>query len=79
MTQDTLNSAPQEQFEDNKNLENENNVEQSEHSPENSVQESQDSSRPDFNEMTLKDIVQYFQELLERGDQQEMYKYSDTI
>ena len=30
-------------------------------------------------EMSLKDIVQSFQELLDKGDQQEMYKYADSI
>lgn len=33
----------------------------------------------DYSEMGLKDIIQSFQEMLDRGDQQELYKYSEII
>jgi len=66
MTQDIHNSAHEEQFEENKNLENTQNTEPQ-----------KDSAN--FNEMNLKDIVQYFQDMIERGDQQEMYKYADSV
>ena len=60
------NSAQEEQFEENKNLENTQNTEPQ-----------RDSAN--FNEMNLKDIVQYFQDMIEKGDQQEMYKYADSV
>lgn len=66
MTQDMQNSAQEEQFEENKNLENTQNTEPQ-----------KDSAN--FNEMNLKDIVQYFQDMIEKGDQQEMYKYADSV
>lgn len=66
MTQDMQNSAQEEQFEENKNLENTQNTEPQ-----------RDSAN--FNEMNLKDIVQYFQDMIEKGDQQEMYKYADSV
>ncbi|MFA6770107.1 MAG: DUF349 domain-containing protein [Bacteroidales bacterium] len=66
MTQDTQNSAQEEQFKDKKNLEN---VQ--------STELKKDSAN--FNEMNLKDIVQYFQDMIERGDQQEMYKNADSV
>ena len=66
MTQDIHNSAQEEQFEENINLENTQNTEPQ-----------KDSAN--FNEMNLKDIVQYFQDMIERGDQQEMYKYADSV
>lgn len=66
MTQETHNSAQQEQFEEHKNLENTQNTELQKDSV-------------NFNEMNLKEIVQYFQDMIERGDQQEMYKYADLI
>lgn len=69
MTQETLNSAPEEQFKDDQNLENiETNI-QSNNTTE---------ARPKLEEMTLKEIVNYFQELLDSGDQQEMYKQADN-
>ncbi|MDP3453271.1 MAG: DUF349 domain-containing protein [Bacteroidales bacterium] len=66
MTQEINNSAPQEQFEEIKPLENTTNTDST---PENK----------DFSEMSLKEIVQHFQDLLERGDQHEMYKNADSI
>src|SRR5574344_2469817 len=33
----------------------------------------------DYSDMGLKDIIQSFQEMLERGDQQELYKYAEII
>ncbi len=66
MTQEINNSAPQEQFEEDKILENPTNTDST---PENR----------DFSEMSLKEIVQHFQDLLERGDQHEMYKNADSI
>lgn len=66
MTQDINNSAPQEQFEESVSLENNLNTE--------SI-----PAGKDFSEMSLKDLIQHFQDILERGDQQEMYKYADTL
>jgi hypothetical protein len=37
------------------------------------------SEYPDHSSKSLKEIVQIFQELLDRGDQQEMYKYAEGI
>ena len=34
---------------------------------------------PDYSSMGLKEIIQAFEEMLARGDQQELYKYSDVI
>lgn len=34
---------------------------------------------PDYSEMGLKDIIQAFQAMVDRGDQQELYKYSEII
>lgn len=34
---------------------------------------------PDYSSMGLKDIIREFEEMLARGDQQELYKYSDVI
>jgi Domain of Unknown Function (DUF349). len=34
---------------------------------------------PDYSSMGLKEIIQSFQEMLERGDQQELYKYAEII
>ncbi len=66
MTQEINNSAPQEQFEEAKPLENPMNTDST-------------HDNKDFSEMSLKEIVQYFQDLLERGDQHEMYKNADSI
>ncbi len=66
MTQDIQNLAQEEQLEVNKNLESVVNTEPQ-----------KDSAN--FNEMNLKDIVQYFQDMIEKGDQQEMYKYADSV
>ncbi len=66
MTQETINSAPQEQFEESKPLEN---------------TQSTDSVQKitDYSEMSLKEIVQLFQDMIEKGDQQEMYRCADNI
>jgi len=37
------------------------------------------SNLDNLQDMNLKEIVQSFQEMLDRGDQQEMYKYADSI
>jgi Domain of Unknown Function (DUF349). len=37
------------------------------------------NSLDNLQDMNLKEIVQSFQEMLDRGDQQEMYKYADSI
>ena len=37
------------------------------------------SKLDNLHEMSLKDIVQSFQEILDRGDQQELYKYAESI
>lgn len=66
MTQETHNSAQEEQFEEVKNLENTQDTELQKDSV-------------NFNEMNLKEIVQYFQDMIEREDPQEMYKYADLI
>ncbi len=66
MTQEVNNPAPQEQFEENKALENTQSTE--------SV-----NSVTDYSELSLKEIIQVFQEMLERGDQQEMYRCADNI
>lgn len=34
---------------------------------------------PDYSEMSLKEIIQLFQEMIDRGDQQELYKHADAI
>ncbi len=79
MTQDTLNSAQNEQFEENKSLENMESAQNNENSERNHQELPALQTVPDFNEMSLKELVQHFQDMLERGDQQEMYKYADTI
>jgi len=66
MTQEINNSAPQEQFEEIKPLENTTNTD-----PE--------TINTDFSELSLKEIIQNFQDLLERKDQHEMYKFADSI
>ncbi|PKP06176.1 MAG: DUF349 domain-containing protein [Bacteroidetes bacterium HGW-Bacteroidetes-5] len=66
MTQEINNSAPQEQFEEIKPLENTTNTD-----PE--------TINTDFSELSLKEIIQNFQDLLERRDQHEMYKFADSI
>lgn len=66
MTQDITNSAPQEQFEESKALENTPSTE--------SV-----PTTTDYSEMNLKEIIQLFQEMIDRGDQQEMYRCADNI
>ncbi|MDP3436966.1 MAG: DUF349 domain-containing protein [Bacteroidales bacterium] len=66
MTQEINNSAPQEQFEEIKLLENTTNTD-----PE--------TTNTDFSELSLKEIIQNFQDLLERKDQHEMYKFADSI
>lgn len=66
MTQEINNSAPQEQFEEIKALENTTNTD-----PE--------TVNSDFSELSLKEIIQNFQDLLERKDQHEMYKFADSI
>ncbi len=66
MTQEINNSASQEQFEEIKTLENTTNTD-----PE--------TINTDFSELSLKEIIQNFQDLLERKDQHEMYKFADSI
>jgi len=66
MTQEINNSAPQEQFEEVKPLENTTNTDS-------------ETSNSDFSELSLKEIIQNFQDLLERKDQHEMYKFADSI
>ncbi len=66
MIQDTHNSAQEEQFEENQNLENKHDT-------------TSETDSPDFSEMSLKEIALFFEKILEKGDQQEMYKYADTI
>jgi hypothetical protein len=66
MTQEINNSAPQEQFEENKALENTQSTESAQ-------------AATDYSEMSLKEIIQVFQEMIERGDQQEMYRCADNI
>ena len=66
MTQDINNSAPQEQFEESKALENTPSTE--------SV-----PATTDYSELNLKEIIQLFQEMIDRGDQQEMYRCADNI
>lgn len=34
---------------------------------------------PDYSDMSLKEIIQNFQEMLDRGDQQELYKHAEAI
>lgn len=59
-------TAPEEQFKEVEILEN---------------TQSKDSlsEYPDHSNKSLKEIIQIFQELLDRGDQQEMYKYAEGI
>ncbi|HBG23860.1 MAG: hypothetical protein A2X17_05050 [Bacteroidetes bacterium GWF2_41_61] len=66
MTQEINNSAPQEQFEEIKTLENTTNTDS-------------ETINTDFSELSLKEIIQNFQDLLERRDQHEMYKFADSI
>jgi hypothetical protein len=66
MTQEINNSAPQEQFEEIKTLENTTNTDS-------------ETINTDFSELSLKEIIQNFQDLLERKDQHEMYKFADSI
>ncbi len=66
MTQDIINSASEEQFEEIRSLENTTDTEPN-------------SQVTDFSEMSLKEIIQHFQDLLDRRDQHEMYKYADSI
>lgn len=39
----------------------------------------QDDSLPDYSAKSLKEITQLFQDMLEKGDQQELYKHSELI
>ncbi len=66
MTQEIQNSAQHEQSKEEKTLE-DMNGNQVEH------------LNPDFSRMSLKEILISFQEMLERGNQQELYKFADTI
>jgi hypothetical protein len=66
MTQEIQNSAQQEQSKEETNLEDMNNKQT-------------EQVDPDFSTMSLKEILHYFQEMLERGNQQELYKFADTI
>lgn len=66
MSQELNTTAPEEQFKEVEILEN---------------TQSKDSlsEYPDHSNKSLKEIIQIFQELLDRGDQQEMYKYAEGI
>lgn len=66
MSQELNTTAPEEQFKEVDILEN---------------TQSKDSlsEYPDHSNKSLKEIIQIFQELLDRGDQQEMYKYAEGI
>ncbi|MFA5850081.1 MAG: DUF349 domain-containing protein [Bacteroidales bacterium] len=66
MSQELNTTAPEEQFKEEDILEN------------TSSKESL-TEYPDHSSKSLKEIVQIFQELLDRGDQQEMYKYAEGI
>ena len=41
--------------------------------------EIQGSHFPDYSNKSLKEITQIFEEMIERGDQQELYKYADSL
>ena len=43
------------------------------------VEENKTSEFPDYSAMNLKDIIQIFQEMIDKGDQQELYKNADAI
>ncbi len=43
------------------------------------AEEAEEKPVPDFNTLSLKEIVLYFEEMLERGDRHEMHKYADII
>ena len=66
MSQELNTTAPEEQFKEVEILEN---------------TQSKDSlsEYPDHSNKSLKEIIHIFQELLDRGDQQEMYKYAEGI
>jgi len=66
MNQELNTTAPEEQFKDGEILEN---------------TQSTDSftEYPDHSNKSLKEIIQIFQNLLDKGDQQEMYKYAEGI
>ncbi len=63
MIQEIKNSASKEQFKDDKSLEN---------------MEIKDSLQ-EYSNFSLKELIKTFEELLQRGDQQEMYKHADNI
>ncbi len=66
MSQELNTTAPEEQFKEEDILENSQSIETY-------------TEYPDHSGKSLKEIIQIFQELLDRGDQQEMYKYAEGI
>lgn len=66
MSQELNTTAPEEQFKEDDILEN-------------TPSKESLNEYPDHSSKSLKEIVQIFQELLDRGDQQEMYKYAEGI
>lgn len=48
-------------------------------SPESTTESANLAEYPDHSSKSLKEIVQLFQQMLDRGDQQEMYKYADGL
>ncbi len=63
MIQEIKNSASMEQFKDDKSLEN---------------METKDSMQ-EYSNFSLKELIKTFEDLLQKGDQQEMYKHADNI
>ena len=66
MNQEFKTTAPEEQFKDGDILET---------MPDLEMQ----NEAADFSELSLKEIIQNFQEMVDRGDQQEMYKNADVL
>ncbi len=66
MDQELNTPAPEEQFRESE-------------SPEITTESENLSEYPDHSSKSLKEITQLFQDLLDRGDQQEMYKYAEGI
>lgn len=66
MDQDNIPTASQEQFKEKDILEN-------------TMSKDSDSEYPDHSNKSLKEILQIFQEMIERGDQQELYKHAEGI
>ena len=66
MDQEIIPTAPEEQFKEGEILEN-------------TLSNDSLTEYPDHSNKSLKEILQIFQELIERGDQQEMYKLAEGI